>query len=205
MSKGSPSEVDRLIASWAHFPKLTAAARQASLWKSRTGTDEFKDVLKDCWELYAAQLQLLSTWRNTYQLSCEHVSNTTGGDTKSAARATYLSAFNQRIYSMALFNVSYLNCLIRAMLPAEAGGTLRREAFGYNREIVTLAHEAMGYRPLGSAFMPLCLMVAWFTPEDEEMRLEIEALWAAYCADFPSARDVKLERNLEGCGFLKAV
>lgn len=192
-----------MIASWAHFPKLTSAARQAWQSKSRTGTDEFKDVLKQSWELYSVQLQLFRTWRTIYQCASDDVSN--AKDEDSATRASYLYAFNQRMYSISVFNVSYINCLIRAMLPLEAGISLRKEAVEYSHEIVALAHAAMRYRPLGSGFISLCLMVAWFTPADDDMRREIESLWELYTSDFPMASRVKLEGQLDACNFLGAV
>lgn len=203
MTKGSHSEIDRMIASWAHFPKLTAAARQAWQSKSKTGTEEFKDVVKDAWELHDAQLQLLNLWRETYKRAFEDIA--TAESEKAASRASYLYAFNQRMFSMAVFNVCYINCLIRAMSLAEDVLALRKEAVSYGYEIITLAYDAMPYRPLGSSFIPLCLMVAWFTPADDEMRGELETLWGLYCEDFPAARDVKLENNLAASGFLGAV
>lgn len=189
-----------MVASWVHLPRLTEAARQAWKSTSKTSTDEFKDALKDSYELYETQLQLLDSWRSGYRLSSEDVSNAT--DEKSTTKAKYIYALNQRMYSMALFNVSYINCLIRAMLPSGSGLPLRKEAVGFGQEVISLSKEAMVFRPLGSAFMPLCLMVAWFTPEDGDMRAEIEALWNIYVSDYPSSRDMKLERNLDSCGFL---
>jgi hypothetical protein len=60
----------------------------------------------------------------------------------------------------------------------------------------------MPLRPLGSAFVPMCLMVAWFTPVDEQTRCEISRLWEQYRNDFPSTRNLDIGESVDVCGFL---
>lgn len=107
------------------------------------------------------------------------------------------------MYSMAVFTACYFNCLIRAMLPVEERSFLRAEATGYAKEIVTLAYHGMASRPLGSAFMPVCLMVAWFTPMDAATRDEISNLWDQYKTDFPATKGLKIIESVDSCRFLE--
>lgn len=124
-------------------------------------------------------------------------------DDEPASLARYLYAFNQRMYCMAVFTACYFNCLIRAMLPVEERVSLRTEAVGYAREIVTLAYQAEQFRPMGSAFLPMCLMVAWCCPVDDVLRSEITYLWDVYRPDFMATKRLTLGNAVEDCGFLK--
>lgn len=165
-----------------------------------TATDEFKDLLKHSRELYSAAILTLDRIRAVYVQSTEDVNNAKDEETKS--RASYKYAFNQRMYNMAVFTTCYINCLIRAMLPVEERTLLRTEAVGFANEIVSLAYQAMPLRPLGSAFVPMCLMVAWFTPVGGETRGEIKHLWEQYRSDFPATRRLDIGDSVDVCGFL---
>lgn len=127
------------------------------------------------------------------------------GDVKEEAAASLAKQilfFNQRMYYMAVFTTCYLNCIIRAMIPVEERLQLRTEAVGFAEEIISLAYEAMPLRPLGSAFVPMCLIVAWFTPIDDTMRQEISRLWDDYRSDFPATKELRITDSIEVCGFL---
>jgi len=60
----------------------------------------------------------------------------------------------------------------------------------------------MPLRPLGSAFVPMCLIVAWFTPIDDTTREEISRLWDDYRTDFPATKQLRITDSVEVCGFL---
>jgi hypothetical protein len=123
-------------------------------------------------------------------------------DEGTASSAKQVLFFNQRMYYMAVFTTCYLNCIIRAMLPVQERLQLRTEAVGFAKEIISLAYEAMPLRPLGSAFVPMCLVVAWFTPIDDATRQEISRLWDDYRKDFPTTKELRITDNIELCGFL---
>jgi len=189
-----------MIASWATFPKLTSAVRQTWNAESITATDEFKDLIKSSRELYSATMLTLDRLRIVYAQSAKNIAD--ARDEDAASRARYLYFFHQRMYYMAVFTSCYLNCLIRAMLPAEERSQLRTEAIGFTKEIISLAHQAMPIRPLGSAFVPMCLMVAWFTPVDDATRDEITCLWNQYRTDFPATMQLPITDSIAVCGFL---
>jgi hypothetical protein len=142
----------------------------------------------------------LDRLRRVYTQSKQEVIDAKDEGTASLAKQVLF--FNQRMYYMAVFTTCYLNCIIRAMLPAEERAQLRAEAVGFTTEIVSLAYEAMPLRPLGSAFVPMCLIVAWFTPIDDTMRLEISRLWDDYRTDFPATKELRITDSIEVCGFL---
>jgi hypothetical protein len=189
-----------MIASWAYFPKLTSAVRHIWTSKSLAATKEFKGLLKYSRELYSTTMLILDRFRDVYAQSSQDVND--AKDHYSASQARFVWAFNQRMYLVAVFTTCYINCLIRAMLPTEERAPLRIEAVGFTHEIVSLAYQAMPLRPLGSAFVPMCLMVAWFTPVDEQTRCEISRLWEQYRNDFPSTRNLDIGESVDVCGFL---
>lgn len=198
--KSTPTDILRMIASWASFPKLTAAVRQSWTSKSVTASNQFKDLLKYSRELYSTAMLTLDRIRAVYVQSTQDVED--AKDEESTSRARYLYAFNQRMIILAVFTTCYVNCLIRAMLPADERVTLRTEAVGFAKEIVSLAYQAMPLRPLGSAFVPMCLMVAWFAPIDDETRSELKNLWEQYRSDFPATRKFEIGDSVDVCGFL---
>ena len=142
----------------------------------------------------------LERLRVVYAQSQQEFSDAKDQDTASTARQVLF--FNQRMYYMAVFTTCYLNCIIRAMLPVEQRSQLRTEAVGFAKEIISLAYQAMPLRPLGSAFVPMCLIVAWFTPIDDATREEISRLWDDYRTDFPATKQLRITDSVEVCGFL---
>jgi len=142
----------------------------------------------------------LERLRVVYAQSQQEFSDAKDQDTASTARQVLF--FNQRMYYVAVFTTCYLNCIIRAMLPVEQRSQLRTEAVGFAKEIISLAYQAMPLRPLGSAFVPMCLIVAWFTPIDDATREEISRLWDDYRTDFPATKQLRITDSVEVCGFL---
>lgn len=198
--KVTPNDVTRMIASWASFPKLTSAVRRAWTSPSTTATEEFKDLLRSSTELYSTTMLTLERLRVVYAQSKQEINDAKDEDTASLARQVMF--FNQRMYYMAVFTTCYLNCVIRAMLPAEDRLQLRIEAVEFAKEVISLAYQAMPLRPLGSAFVPMCLIVAWFTPIDDTTREEISRLWDDYRTDFPATKSLRITDSIEVCGFL---
>lgn len=142
----------------------------------------------------------LERLRVVYAQSQQELSDAKDDDVASIAR--HVLFFNQRMYYMAVFTTCYLNCIIRAMLPVEERVQFRTEAVEFAKEIISLAYQAMPLRPLGSAFVPICLIVAWFTPLDDAMRKEISSLWDEYRSDFPATKELRITDSVEVCGFL---
>lgn len=75
-----------------------------------------------------------------------------------------------------------LNSLLRIFDPCNA--SLMSEATFIRDEITNQAELASCYRPLGSAYVPLCLAVAWATSDNLAQLARIEAILAEYQTDF---------------------
>lgn len=199
--KAAPTDVLRVIASWSHFPKLTAAAREAWNCKPKVLSDEFKDILKTSRELYSTSILLLDRLRSTYTDSAAAIDR--AKDEASASAARYMYAFHQRVYCMAAFTTCYFNCVIRVMLPEDERAPFSTEAIAYAKEMIALAYQAMQFRPMGSGFVPMCLMVSWCTPVDDTTRGEISHLWDLYRTDFVATSRMKVGDAIENCLFLQ--
>ncbi|KAJ5786979.1 hypothetical protein N7457_001969 [Penicillium paradoxum] len=63
-------------------------------------------------------------------------------------------------------------------------GALMSEAVFFCDEITMQAELASSYRPVGSAYVPLCLVVAWAASENLVQSARIEAILGEYQTDF---------------------
>ncbi|OQE28611.1 hypothetical protein PENSTE_c003G08668 [Penicillium steckii] len=75
-----------------------------------------------------------------------------------------------------------LNTLLRALHPGNT--VLSAEASFFCDEIVLEAELASCYRPLGAAYVALCLVVAWAAAEDPHQLARIDSVLADYQSDF---------------------
>jgi len=83
---------------------------------------------------------------------------------------------------MVLAFANLLNSLLRAI--SHDHTSLLPESVGFVEETVTLATDALQYRPLGSSSMPLVLTTAWVATKDKFCRRRIEKLLEEYQSDF---------------------
>lgn len=79
-----------------------------------------------------------------------------------------------------------LNALLRAFDPSNH--MLATESAFYCDQIIDEAELASCYRPLGAAYMALCLVIALAVVEDPAQHSRIEAILADYQTDFNEAR-----------------
>ncbi|CAG8017805.1 unnamed protein product [Penicillium olsonii] len=88
----------------------------------------------------------------------------------------------QAAYTIVSTLAVLLNTLLRLFNPSNP--TLEQETAFFCEEILTQAQLAQCYRPMGSAYMPLSLVVAWASTNDIVQLARIEALLADYQNDF---------------------
>jgi hypothetical protein len=91
----------------------------------------------------------------------------------------------QATYSVLLTMATILNGILRAFEPHDL--ILAEESVTFPNEIMALAEQASPYRPLGSSYMPLCLIAAWAVTNDLPRRVGMEKMLAEYQKDFASA------------------
>ncbi|KAJ5577479.1 uncharacterized protein N7459_006443, partial [Penicillium hispanicum] len=89
-------------------------------------------------------------------------------------------------YTMVVSLSLILNTLLRAFDHGNA--VLARESMFFCDEIPDQAELASCYRPLGAAYMALCLVVALSAVEHPQQRARVEAVMADYQTDFKEIR-----------------
>jgi hypothetical protein len=75
--------------------------------------------------------------------------------------------------------------------------TVEDSAFFVN-EAIWVAERSLQYRPLGSSSVPLCLIAAYATTDEEQKREKTEALLKAWHKDFEATRWLELADRLRG-------
>lgn len=108
----------------------------------------------------------------------------------------FLHAMYQRSYALGLFVAIILNCVLTA-LGAVDDDELNREAADFSDEIVRIAHQAQRYRPLGAAYVIICLMAAFAASTDQLTRREIVGLIKDYQGDFQWSIEAKVFEDLD--------
>lgn len=92
----------------------------------------------------------------------------------------------QACYALLLAMAITLNLTLHALLQASL--TLEEELGSLCNEVENLAQQTSQYRPLGSSYMPLCVVPAWVATTDHVQREYFERLLRDYDSDFAIAR-----------------
>jgi len=88
----------------------------------------------------------------------------------------------QAAYSIVSALAVLLNSLLRVFDPFNP--ILTDETTYFCDEVIIQAELASCYRPIGSAYIPLCLIVVWAATDDIFQLAKIESLLADYQSDF---------------------
>jgi hypothetical protein len=88
----------------------------------------------------------------------------------------------QSAYTIVCTLAVLLNSLLRVFDPLNTN--LTEETAHFCNEIIIQTELASCYRPVGSSYSPLCLIVAWATTDDIFQLAKIESLIAVYQSDF---------------------
>ena len=89
-------------------------------------------------------------------------------------------------YALLLALALIINGLLRALDPSDE--LLVAESIAWSSEVMVMAERMSPYRPLGSGYMPVCLLAAWAATADLSQHPRIEKLLAEYQTDFEGAR-----------------
>ncbi|TVY80299.1 hypothetical protein LSUE1_G003918 [Lachnellula suecica] len=92
-------------------------------------------------------------------------------------------SYYQRSYGLGLSICIIFNCILKALEPMNAN--LDIEAARFCQEILDLAQKEIGHRPLGAAYISLCLVAAWCVNRDEATHGKVEMALFDYMGDFP--------------------
>ena len=141
-------------------------------------------------ELGYLRRHLVTATTAHHNSSSDNAGTTGGPATNETAR---IIARRQCLYGFGLTMSILLNTILRAYDSNDV--SLVDESNHVAREIITLAKQASIYRPLGAAYMSLCLMSAWTASADTDLstHTEVETVLAEYQLDFLGPR------AMEGC------
>lgn len=104
-------------------------------------------------------------------------------------------ALYQRSYALSLFVAIVLNCTLTALCTT-TDDELNKESADFSNEIVRIAHQAQRYRPLGAAYVIICLMAAAAAATEQSVRLQVVSLIHDYHTDFQWSVEAKVFEDL---------
>jgi len=131
--------------------------------------------------------------RKTYDDSAKQCQESDKPKDWTLNRMLYANA--QRMYGIGLFAACYTNALLRTLSPPDTCLELRESARVLALEIVKLAEEAMPLRPMATAFVLLCLLVAWACTTDVALQSQIEDLYKQYSCDHANERHAPWDKD----------
>jgi len=75
--------------------------------------------------------------------------------------------------------------------------TLSAESAKVSSELMLLAENAMQYRPLGSSYIPFCLVSAWAAADGRTEQAEVERMLEEWQSDFQETRWINIAKWLK--------
>lgn len=100
-------------------------------------------------------------------------------------------------YTLVVTLALILNTLLRAFDPNDT--VLTAEAFTLCEEIIRESEIACRYRPLGAAYISLCLVVGCSAAEDPQQLARLQALLTDYSTDFKEINWIERVMWLRAC------
>lgn len=100
-------------------------------------------------------------------------------------------AQRNRFYALGLSIAIMLNCVLRAIDINDSN--LSEESAKFSRKILDLSEAASVHRPLGAAYIVLCLIAAWVGTTDYSVRSLVEKELSKYQSDFTKDESLSTE------------
>jgi hypothetical protein len=156
----------------------------------RTGQDltqlrsEIQPVYEKCKEILAE----LKTRKTDFEASITEASS-------KAYMTTILKAHYLRTYGLGLIITTFFNCMMQAINLDDSKFTC--ESTPLVEETLKHAEESHMYRPVGAAYVILCLYAAWAATPDPQLRLSVELALLDYQGDFKNNRVMNLSSDLD--------
>lgn len=121
---------------------------------------------------------LRNTARSTLEILHTRLLNI---DQETVKHPHILHAHYTRMYTLGLAIVIILNCILDEF--SDNFWELRDESAAFAQDIADMADEIEPYRPLGSAWIIMCLSIAWMGARDRRSRSRIEELYLDFLCD----------------------
>lgn len=142
-----------------------------------------RDLYQRTRAVYNTSLEILAeTRRQCLELSATLANS--GQCSYRPSREWMLYAQSQRIYGLALFSPCAISPLLRPLCTREERSSLWREAEGFVDEVMFLADAAEPFRPMGSAVVILCFIVAMRCTTNAATKLVIRRRYDDFSSDF---------------------
>lgn len=153
----------------------------------------YEENLTKAREVNTTVLAVLDELRKPYKEAEEQCRTSDQPKIWNLNRMVYANA--QRMYGIALFAACYTNSLLRSLSPAETCLELRQNAKALALDIIELAGDAMPLRPMGTAFVLICLLGAWVSTTEEVLQSQIEGLYMQYASDHANEQHAPLDKD----------
>ena len=144
------------------------------------------ELLQDVHTRYNAMLLTLDKARERLR----HFESTGITEEKEFVHLAY-----QRIYGISLLVATIFNCLVSSLSTGNPG--LDAEAESFSQEVLILAEQSHRYRPLGSSYITLCLIVAYVGASWPATRSAVTNMLNEYRCDFPWLQSTFTVKNLD--------
>lgn len=76
-----------------------------------------------------------------------------------------------------------MNSILQVYVPNDAA--LEQDMVDLTRSVIDLVIAGLTWKPLGAAWIPLCLVSVWGASTDDERRNEIARTWETVCLGIP--------------------
>lgn len=107
---------------------------------------------------------------------------------------------HQAAYGLVLTLAIVVNCIFRQFDPYNL--ELAEDSASFSEQVMALAKHASQYRPLGSGYIPMCLVAVWASTEDVSTRAKAEMMLAEYDTELGIEKwmegVVTLQKNFQG-------
>lgn len=156
----------------SHLPGILRRGRTAS---SVDETEKLRNETKLLYQTSKTFLdQLQKNWAQTPPVG-----------SNDGLKKVLIYAYYQRAYGAGLMMVMTINVVLQAFTPTSEAMEVEADAKYFIQETFDLAQLANLYRPLGSAYMLITLIIAWLAATDESDKKTAEILLHDYRQDFP--------------------
>ncbi|KAJ6095721.1 transcriptional regulator family: Fungal Specific TF [Penicillium sp. IBT 16267x] len=119
---------------------------------------------------------------------------------KSAEKSVrdFFYAHYQRSYGIGLVVTLFFNCMLGALVMNDGeDDTVSSDATELVEEVLALAERSVIYRPVGAAYLLICLAAAWAATSDPVLKAKVMVALNDYRGDFRVRDPVDLSQGLE--------
>ncbi|KAH8660908.1 hypothetical protein BGZ60DRAFT_414266 [Tricladium varicosporioides] len=107
-----------------------------------------------------------------------------------------LHTHHQAAYGIVISLVLLLGSILNVFYPSDLA--LAEDLITFSDYVLGLAENAKKYRPVGSGYMPFCLVTAWAATDGTTKQIDVEKMIGDWQSDMPEARWLDMANWLKG-------